>query len=123
MILETEFRLGNLVNYGGEIGVIAELKTHGNNKIGVRTLDFDSYVSFGKEITPIPITIHSLGSCNPQQMNRVSALLDICMNEHNESAKEFSILVKHTGRQIRSVHELQNFYRENTGEELVYSEP
>lgn len=71
---------------------------------------------------PIPITLDTLARCNPPQMNRVAELLEMGIGANDKNPKELVILVKHTGRKITSIHELQNFYEANTGEELIYLE-
>lgn len=71
---------------------------------------------------PIPITLFSLAKCNPPQMNKISDLLQVGFGGQDKDPKEFVIVVKHTGRQIKYIHEIQNFYEANTGEELLYLE-
>lgn len=71
---------------------------------------------------PIPITLFTLAKCNPFQMNKISDLLQVGFGGQEKDPKEFTIVVKHTGRQMKFIHEIQNFYEANTGEELSYLE-
>lgn len=123
MIQSEELRLGNLIEY-----LIRDTNPSGNywednyvDEHDIAECKNDNAV-FNQFYRPKAITLMSLARCNPPQMNKISALLEISMNEQDKSSKEFSIVIKHTGRVIRSVHELQNFYRENTGDDLIYSE-
>lgn len=122
MIQCEELRLGNLIEYliqdkiGGD-----SWEDNYVDELDIAECKKDNAV-FNQFYRPKPITLMSLARCNPPQMNKISGLLEIGMYGQDKSPKEFSIVVKHTGREIRSIHELQNFYRENTGESLVYLE-
>lgn len=145
MIIETEFRLGNLIYYGGELGIIAELKTYGNNKIGVRTFDFDNYVSFGKEIKPIKLTPELLEKCGFEKRfikdnicyclpylrpSGKKPLHDIVLvdfgtvdnnlkNIYAFAIKEYDRDIQFAVTYIKHLHQLQNLYFTLTGKELI----
>lgn len=116
----------NTLRVGNEFEYLIEDNIGGNEWVR-NCIDVDDIAQalegnefFNKYYRPIPITLDTLARCNPPQMNQIAPLLEIGHGGQDKDPKQFTLTVKHTGRKIHSIHELQNFYEANMGEELVY---
>lgn len=120
MIQANTLRIGSKVYYTGlpeEPKMLCTLDAEDIKNISIN-------FNYNNEVhEPIPITLDTLARCNPPQMNKIAELLQVGFGGQDKDPKEFTLTVKHTGRNITSIHELQNFYEANTGEELIYFAP
>lgn len=69
---------------------------------------------------PAPITLLNLARCNPPQMNKIAHLIEIGHGGQDKDPKEFTLQIKASGDQIKSIEALKAFYQETMGEELQY---
>lgn len=128
-----ELRIGNLVNYNGKVVKVEQLTKH---KIGYHTKPNETRLNYARlcEIEPIPITeewLTTIGFILPEHKEfyvmcringkdnsiRLTRYFNLWNAEIFVSHPEV-VMLEHTIKGLRFVHELQNAYYLATGKEL-----
>jgi hypothetical protein len=114
MMAPNEFRRGNLFmdKVSGKWEPVIE-----NERIAGATLqNREMYpLKNGRQIVPIPITMEILENCDKIQLEKVQGLLMVSVDT---PARLWWLGIEKTKQQIKALHELQNWYYLETGEEL-----
>lgn len=129
----TELRIGNLVCYNGEVVRVEQVTKH---KIGYHTKLNETRMNYARlcEIEPVPITEELLTKIGFILPEHKEFYIMCCINGKDNSirltryfnlwnAEIFAshpevVMLEHTIKGLRFVHELQNAYCLVTGKEL-----
>lgn len=130
----TELRIGNLVMYNGKVVKVEQITKH---KIGYHTKPNETRMNYARlcEIEPIPITeelLTKIGFMLPEHKEfyvmcringkdnslRLTRYFNLWNAEIFASHPEV-VMLEHTIKGLRFVHELQNAYQLVTKEELT----
>ena len=128
-----ELRIGNFVNYNGKVVKVEQITKH---KIGYHTKPKETRMNYARlcEIEPIPITeewLTKIGFILPEHKEfyaicringkdngiRLTRYFNLWNAEIFASHPEV-VMLEHTIKGLRFVHELQNAYQLVTGKDL-----
>lgn len=128
-----ELRIGNLVCYNGKVAKVKQITKH---KIGYHTKPYEMKMNYARlcEVEPIPITEELLTKIGFILPEHKEFYIMCCINGKDNSirltryfnlwnAEIFAshpevVMLEHTIKGLRFVHELQNAYCLVTGKEL-----
>ena len=115
MLTRKEVRKGNLFMDKPSGKWIALNEEEAN--IGVSLSNREMYpLKNGRQMVPIPITLEILDKCNKMQLEKVAGLLMVFVDN---PTRLWWLGIEKTKQQIETLHELQNWYYSETGEELI----
>ena len=111
---QNEFRKGNLFRDRITGKWVAVNESEAN--IPATLLNKEMYpLKDGRQMVPIPITLEIFEMCDKIQLEKVEGLLMVFVDN---PTRLWWLGVEKTKQQIKTLHELQNWYYSETGEEL-----
>jgi len=116
MIAAKELRIGNLMGFGNNFHTVNAIYL---SHFTATDLNGVQHNSAQYNLSPIPLTADILERVDINQLKRIADILEIFESAPFVKVKAWSLVVKHTKHPLKYVHNLQNFYIENTGEELT----
>src|SRR4051795_5125371 len=106
IILQNEVRKGNLFMDKANGKWIAVNEEEAN--IGASLVNRERYpLKNGRQMVPIPITLEIMGKCDQMQLEKIAGLLMVFVDNPK---RLWWLGIEKTKQQIRTLHELQNWY-------------